>query len=96
MNFKVLNKNVIVLNIILGVGFFLSQILVTSVLGTKSQEIDSIRIQKDRLRLENEMLISEINKEKTVNGSLGISEKYQLQEKTVNYLLDSSEQVAAL
>ncbi len=96
MNFKVLNKNVIVLNAILGIGFFLSQILVTSFLGTKSQEIDSIRIQKDRLRLENEMLVSEINKEKTVNGSLGVSAKYQLQEKTVNYLLDSSEQVATL
>jgi hypothetical protein len=94
MNVRIVNKNMIVLNAILGVVFFLSQILSTSVLGAKSHEIDRIRIQKEQYRLENEMLISEINKEKSVAGSISVSEKYQLTEKNVNYLIDSSDQVA--
>jgi hypothetical protein len=94
MNFRIVNKNMIVLNAILGIVFFLSQILSTSVLGAKSNEIDRIRIQKEQLRLENEMLISEINKEKSVAGSISVSDKYQLTEKNVNYLIDSSDQVA--
>lgn len=94
MNFRILNKNMIVLNAILGIVFFMSQILSTSVLGAKSQEIDRIRIQKEVYRLENEMLISDINKEKSVAGSISVSEKYQLTEKNVNYLIDSSDQVA--
>lgn len=94
MNFRIVNKNMILLNAILGVVFFLSQILATSVLGAKSHEIDRIRIQKEQYRLENEMLVSEINKEKSVAGSISVSEKYQLTEKNVNYLIDSSDQVA--
>ncbi len=94
MNFRILNKNMIVLNAILGIVFFMSQILATSVLGAKSQEIDRIRVQKELYRLENEMLISDINKQKSVAGSISVSEKYQLTEKNVNYLIDSSDQVA--
>lgn len=94
MNFDKVNRHLLSLTILLGVGFFLIPIITTSVLGTKSQEVDRIRFLKEQYRLENEMLVSEINKEKSVAGSIEMQEKYHLVEKHVNYLIDSPDQVA--
>lgn len=93
-NFKNINKNLIYFNVALIVLFFVSQILVTSILGTKTQEIDNIRNEKETLRLQNEILTSDIDKMKSVASSEEIKEKYNLVEKKVTFLSDDSNELA--
>lgn len=83
---KKVNKKLILANIALVTLFFISQILVMSILGTKTQEIDIIRSEKEELRLENEILTSEIDKAKSVTSSQEVKDRYGLVEKNVTFL----------
>ena len=90
ISFKKINTKLLTINLILVVGFFASQILVTSVLGTKTQEIDEIRQKKDDLRLENEILTAQIDKSKTINASQELVERLNLSTKDVTFLNDQT------
>lgn len=93
-SFKRINKKLILVNAGLIVLFFVSQILVTSILGTKTQEIDVIRNEKENLRLQNEILTSEIDKLKSVASSEEIKDKYNLVEKNVTFLEGEDNDIA--
>lgn len=82
-------------NLIMLISFFVIQILVTATLGTKSQEIDSIRTEKDKLRQQNNILTSQINEAKTIASTKEIQEKYNLQEKGVNFLENPDQSIIA-
>jgi len=90
ISFKKINKKLLTINIILLVGFFSSQILVTSVLGTKTQEIDEIRQKKDDLRLQNEILTAQIDKSTTINASQELVDRLKLSTKDVTFLNDKT------
>ncbi|MEO6729189.1 MAG: hypothetical protein ABIM99_04675 [Candidatus Dojkabacteria bacterium] len=90
ISFKKINKKLLTINAILVVGFFASQILVTSVLGTKTQEIDEIRQTKDDLRLKNEILTAQIDKAKTITASQELVERLKLSTKDVTFLNDKT------
>lgn len=95
LSFKKVNRKLMAVNAGLLVLFFVVQILITSVLGTKTQEIDFIRNEKKELRLENEILTSEIDKSKSLASSEDIKEKYNLVEKNLTFLEgDNFEEVA--
>jgi hypothetical protein len=86
ISFNRLNKRLFILFIGLLFTFFISQITITSFLGTKSSEIERIRREKDSLRLENEILTSKIDEAKSLEKASDTISKYQLQEKVVNLL----------
>ncbi|MFS8130541.1 MAG: hypothetical protein ACMG57_01040 [Candidatus Dojkabacteria bacterium] len=90
ISFKKINKKLFTINAILVIGFFGSQILVTSVLGTKTQEIDEIRQTKDDLRLQNEILTAQIDKAKTINASQELIDRLKLSAKDVTFLNDKT------
>lgn len=90
ISLKGINKKLFIINAILLVSFFVSQILVTSSIGTKSSEIEEIRKEKDRLRLENEIIGSDIDKAKSVDSLESVIEKYNLQEKNIISLEEGS------
>ncbi len=95
-SFKSINKRLILINVGLIVLFFVSQILVTSILGTKTQQIDIIRNKKENVRLLNEILTSEIDKSKSLASSTEVKDKYNLVEKNVTFLEgDSYDEVAS-
>lgn len=72
--------------------FFLVQVYYTSKVGTKSAEIEQIRIEKDRLRLENEILNSKISEAMSLTKieekvkAMGLTQKFaqELEEPTNN------------
>ncbi|MEP7103552.1 MAG: hypothetical protein ABI721_02495 [Candidatus Dojkabacteria bacterium] len=90
ISFKKINKKLITLNVFLIIAFFASQILITSVLGTKTQEIDEIRQRKEELRLQNEILTAQIDKSKTINASQELVDRLKLTSKDITFLNDSS------
>lgn len=81
--------------LVLLVAFFIIQMLVTATLGTKSQEIDAIRAEKDKLRLQNDIVTSQINEAKTIAATKEVQEKYNLHEKGVNFLENPDQNVIA-
>ena len=85
-NYKSINSRLIVLNVVLVILFFVTHILITSIVGTKTQEIDLVRYEKQNLRLQNEILTSDIDKSKSVASSEEIKEKYNLVEKKTIFL----------
>lgn len=90
ISFKKINKKLLTINIVLVIAFFGSQILVTSILGTKTQEIDEIRQSKDDLRLQNEILTAQIDKSKTINASQELVDRLKLSTKGVTFLNDNT------
>jgi hypothetical protein len=59
--FKKLNNRMRIAFLVMFTIFFLVQVYYTSKVGTKSAEIEQIRIEKDQLRLENEIINSKIS-----------------------------------
>lgn len=96
ISFKRINKRLFILNTFLILTFFAVQILVTFSVGTKTQEIDYTRKQKQSLRQENAFLEAEVAKEKSLSEAQKIIDKYGLQEKGVNFLQESNLQGVAL
>lgn len=90
ISFKKMNKSLIKANVFLVLGFFLSQILITAVLSTRTTAIDGIRQKKNELRLENEILTAQIDKAKTITSSQALIEKYKLNQKDVRFLSELS------
>ncbi len=79
-------RNLIVLIIILSVSYIGLQIFVTSSVGTKSEEIDKVRAEKVQLRLENEILTAKIDKSKSLENIKDVAEKFKLKNKNVKFL----------
>ena len=96
VNIKQLNKKLILANIFMLVGFFGLQIFITSFVGTKTQEIDYTRNQKNELRRQNSFLEAEVAKEKSVTQALKLVQKYNLVEKNVNFMQEANLQGVAL
>jgi cell division protein FtsL len=84
--FKKLNQKLILSIFILSVSYFSSQIYITSHVGTKNAEIDSISNEKENLRLENDILTSKINELRSLEKVRTIADKYNLVEKQVQEL----------
>lgn len=82
ISFKLINKRFIIINCLLLIIFFISQIAITSVIGTKSSEIETIRVEKEKLRLENEILTSDINKEKSIENIKEVADTVNLRPTT--------------
>jgi cell division protein FtsL len=95
ISFNRLNKRLFLANSFLLAIFFISQIAVTSIVGTKSSEIENIRTEKDRLRLENEILTAQIDEAKSVDRAKDVISKYDLQEKQVNVLNEGNDESVA-
>lgn len=66
ISFKEINRRLALVCFLLLVIFFISQIAITSVIGTKSSEVETIRVEKDKIRLQNEIITSEINELKSI------------------------------
>ncbi len=81
-----INKRLWTLIFVLIATFFVAQIFITSQVGTKSAEIDAIRTERDELRLENEILSSQIDEAKSIENIKKASEKFGLSEITVQIL----------
>jgi hypothetical protein len=95
ISFNRLNKRLFIVNGFLLAIFFIGQIAVTSMVGTKSSEIETIRAEKDRLRLENEILTAKIDEAKSVDRAKDVISKYNLQEKQVNVLNEGNDESVA-
>ena len=86
INLKSLNKNLIVMIIILALFYVGLQVFVTSLVGTKSEEIDRVRQEKAQLRLENEILSAKIDSARSIENTKAVVSKLNLQNKNVNFL----------
>lgn len=90
INFKNINQKLLLINGILLVAFFSAQVIATSHYGTKTQEIDATRSEKDAVRQENKFIESEIDKAKTFTSTRDIIEKYNLVEKGTTFVDDAN------
>lgn len=81
--FKSLNSKLLLAVFIAVLVFFGCQIYITSVIGTSNAAIEEIRIDKDELRLQNEILSSEIDELKSTKNLEEIATRYNLVEKDV-------------
>ncbi|GIW58758.1 MAG: hypothetical protein KatS3mg086_043 [Candidatus Dojkabacteria bacterium] len=96
-NLQSLNKSLFILNIILLVVFIAIQVGKTSIIGTKSVEIEEIRRQKDEIRLQTEILRAEIDSLKSLNRSESIAKENNLTIKPVTVLQgDNTNELARL
>lgn len=90
INFKNINKKLLFINGILLLAFFSAQVIATSHYGTKTQEIDATRLEKDAVRQENKFLEAEIDKARTFTATKDIIEKYNLIEKGTTFVDDAN------
>jgi len=86
ISFNKLNSYLGTLIIVLAVLYVGTQVLVTSMVGTKSEEIDNVRQEKAELRLENEILTSKIDGSKSLDNAKDLAQKAGLENKNVNFL----------
>lgn len=96
VEFKKFNKKLIACNLILMALFFIFQIAITSMLGTKSSELEAIREKKAELRLENEILNAEIDDLKSFKNISPLIDQKGLQSKSVNFLTNPENEDLAL
>jgi len=81
-----MNKRLIILIAFLVLIFFILQMFITNSIGTKSSEIQSLRLEKAALRTQNEIISSEIDKLKTLDQLKQNLENLGLTEKVIQYL----------
>ncbi len=86
ISFNRLNRNLVILIIVLACGYFVLQIFVTSIVGTKSEEIDRVRQEEAQLRLENEILTAKIDQAKSLVSTMSFQNSAGLEQKNVNFL----------
>lgn len=91
-----INRKLFFIGIILIIGFFLVEIASMAVVGTRTQEIDSIRRQKQELRLQNSLITSQIDASKSISSTIEVKDKYELVQKTVTFLDNPSSDEVAL
>lgn len=93
--FKSVNKRLMIL-IAIGVFMYICmQIYTMSAVGTRSGEIESTRIEKNEIRLENEILESRIDEYNSLANVDEVVEEYNLQEKSINTIpVDPSSELA--
>ncbi|CAG1022569.1 hypothetical protein DOJK_01755 [Patescibacteria group bacterium] len=85
-DFHKLNRILTILIVALFIVYVGLQMVVTSMVGTKSEEIDNVRAQKAELRLENEILTSKIDGARSLDNAKDLQEKSNLETKNVNFL----------
>lgn len=95
INLKRINRRLAFLNVFALASFFAVQMIITVTMGTKTQEISILRQQKNTLRLENEILLSEIDKAKSTFNKEDITKKYNLSNKGLIYLEEINPQNVA-
>lgn len=84
--FQSLNRKLVIV-ILIGTGlFFACQMYMTSIVGTSNAAIEEIRKERDAIRLENEILSSEIDKFKSIKNLQNLSDRYDLYEKPVEQI----------
>ncbi len=86
ITFSRLNSRLLLVNVVLLGIFFALQIFITSSVGTVSHDIDTIRKEKNELRLKNEIMMAEIDKAKTLNVMKDVESKLGLTHKNVTFL----------
>lgn len=86
ISFNKLNSYLGTLIIILAIAYVGTQVVVTSMVGTKSEEIDNVRQEKAELRLENEILTSKIDGSKSLDNAKDLAQKAGLENKNINFL----------
>jgi cell division protein FtsB len=91
LSFKKINSRLLLLNVCLVLSFFGIQMLITSAIGTKSAELESIRREKDEVRLSNEILTAEIDELKSFEKIKSLIEKQELIQKNVIFLEEPTE-----
>lgn len=82
-NLSKINIRIAVIAVILLISIFGSQVVITSLIGTKSTEVLNIRKEKDNVRLQNELLQSEINKLKAFTAA---GDTTNLEQKDITFL----------
>jgi cell division protein FtsL len=85
-SFNKLNKYLFFTLIALAIMYVGTQVVVTSMVGTKSEEIENVRQQKADLRLQNEILTSKIDGAKSLEKARELAQKAGLENKNVNFL----------
>ncbi|MCA9381041.1 hypothetical protein KC678_02150 [Candidatus Dojkabacteria bacterium] len=81
--FKSVNKRLFIAVIVTVGAFFTVQMYITSVIGTSNAAIEEIRIERDEIRLENEILRSQIDEKKSTKTLTEVAERYNLSEQYV-------------
>jgi cell division protein FtsB len=91
-SFSNLNKRLFLILLFVMFVYFVVQIIATAISNTY-QDISYLRSQKEQLRRENEILVSEIGKAKSYISAQDIIEKYKLEKKNINYVdyIDSTQ-----
>jgi hypothetical protein len=94
---KSLNKSLVIFNFILFVLLIVIQIGKTSIIGTKTVEIENIRRQKDEIRLQIEIVRAEIDSLKSLKKVELLAKENDLVTKPVTVLENnSSKEIASL
>lgn len=86
ISFSKLNSYLGTIIIFLAIFFVGTQVVVTSMVGTKSEEIENVRQEKADLRLQNEILTSKIDGAKSLDNAKDVAQKEGLENKNINFL----------
>jgi cell division protein FtsL len=86
VSFNKLNGYLGVLIVVLAIMYVGAQVVVTSMVGTKSEEIENVREQKAELRLQNEILTAKIDGAKSLDNAKDLAQKAGLETKNINFL----------
>ena len=81
--FKNLNKKLVISIMIFISIYVVLQIYTMSLVGTRSGEIERTRVEKNEIRLENEIIESQIDEYNSLSDLDSIISKYGLEEKIV-------------
>jgi len=86
LSFNKLNSYLGYIIIILAILYVGTQVVVTSMVGTKSEEVENVRQEKAELRLQNEILTSKIDGSKSLDNAKDLAQKEGLENKNINFL----------
>lgn len=81
--FKSINKRLGLLIILLLIAFFGAQFYMTSKIGTSNAAIEQIRIEKNSLRLENEILSAKVDESKSLTKIMEAASQLNLEPRNV-------------
>lgn len=96
LSLKKVNRNLFFLLLLIIFSYFIVQIGITSIVGTKGEALDQIRQEKDQLRRENEIVSAKIDKLKSISSTQELSKKLDLKNKKVNFLPEADQNNVAL
>ncbi|MCA9387210.1 hypothetical protein KC669_04215 [Candidatus Dojkabacteria bacterium] len=81
--FKSVNRRLFIAIIVSVGAFFATQMYITSIIGTSNAAIEEIRINRDEIRLENEILRSQIDEKKSTKSLTELAKRYNLTEQQI-------------